>query len=62
MKSEGGRSRPCYLLPKAWLGEDSLWESASKLLHRFPKIIKLAERAHPGDRFLVPVSGAIKKM
>jgi hypothetical protein len=51
---------PIFFLKPAWT-HLPLWESASKLFHRFPEIIKLAEKAAPGDGFYVPVRGAIEK-
>src|ERR1700730_18009003 len=51
---------PIFFLKPAWT-HLPLWESASKLFHRFPEIIKLAEKAAPGDGFYVPVRGAIGK-
>jgi PIN like domain len=52
---------PIFFLKPAWT-HIPLWESASKLFHRFPEIIKLAQKATQGDGFLVPVSGVIKKI
>jgi hypothetical protein len=53
--------RPIYFLKPAWT-LIPLWESASKLFHRFPAIIKQSQNAAHGDGFLVPVSGVIKKI
>jgi PIN like domain len=52
---------PIFFLKHGWINIP-LWESASKLFHRFPEILKLAEKAGQGDAFLIPVTGAIKKM
>lgn len=46
-----------FFLKPGWTNL-SLWESASKLFHRFPEILKLAQKADLGDVFLVPVKGA----
>lgn len=47
---------PIFFLKPAWTHLPR-WESASKLFHRFPEILKLAEKANPGDAFMVPVKG-----
>jgi hypothetical protein len=59
--SEKLAGRPIFFLKPAWT-LIPLWESASKLFHRFPAIIKQAQNAAHGDGFLVPVSGVIKKI
>jgi hypothetical protein len=52
---------PIFFLKHGWTNI-GLWESASKLFHRFPEILKLAEKAARGDGFLIPLTGAIKKI
>ena len=47
---------PIFFLKHAWT-HLSGWESASKLFHRFPEILKLAEKAKRGDGFMIPVKG-----
>ena len=50
---------PIFFLKPAW-AHLPRWESASKLFHRFPEILRLAEKAKSEDGFLVPVKGAIE--
>jgi len=53
---------PIFFLKPAW-AHQAPWELASRLFHVFPDILKLAERAKPGDTFLVPFkSGKITKL
>jgi PIN like domain len=47
---------PIFFLKHAWTNVHG-WESASKLFHRFPEILKLAQKANPGDGFWVPIKG-----
>jgi PIN domain-containing protein len=47
---------PVFFLKHAWTHVHG-WESASKLFHRFPEILKLAQKANPGDGFKVPIKG-----
>lgn len=47
---------PIFFLKHAWMNLDG-WEQASKLFHRFPEGLRLAEKAKPGDGFMVPVRG-----
>jgi len=52
---------PMFFLNPGWRNLVR-WEFASKLFHRFPDIIKRAEKANRGDGFVIPVSGAITKL
>jgi len=51
---EGGH--PVFFLKHGWAHQRP-WEFASRLFHLFPAILKLAERAKPGDAFMVPFKG-----
>jgi len=48
---------PVFFLKPGWT-HIKLWDSASKLFRLFPDIVRLAEKAGPGDAFVVPVKGA----
>ena len=61
VKAWQAAGHPMFFLKKGWMSLPS-WESASKLFHHFPEIIKLAAKANPGDAFLVPLSGKIEKL
>ena len=50
---------PIFFFKKAWL-KQLFWEQASRLCHLFPQIMKLANRARPGDAYLVPFKGKIE--
>jgi hypothetical protein len=53
---------PIFFLKHAWMHING-WEQASKLFHRFPDILKLAQKASNGDAFMVPIRGEkIEKM
>jgi hypothetical protein len=52
---------PIFFLKPGWT-HLSGWESASKLFHHFPEIIKLAQKAKRGDGFRVPMKGVIEKI
>ena len=47
---------PIFFLKDAWTHLPG-WESASKLFHRFPDILKLAQKAKQGDAFMITVKG-----
>ena len=51
---------PIFFLKPAWTHLQR-WEAASKLFHRFPEILKLSQKAKPGDGFFVPLKGGIEK-
>jgi hypothetical protein len=50
---------PIFFLKPGWTHLPR-WDSASKLFHRFPEILKLAQKAKPGDGFFVPIKGVIE--
>ncbi len=50
---------PIFFLKNAW-SQQPFWEQASRLFHLFPDILKRAERARPGEAFMVPFKGKIE--
>jgi len=47
---------PTFFLKAHWVHQPP-WEQASRLFHLFPEILKRAERARPGDAFVVSFKG-----
>jgi hypothetical protein len=47
------------LFPQAGWTNIEFWPQVQKLARSFPDIIQLAQRANPGDSFVVSVNGKI---
>lgn len=50
---------PIFFFKHSWL-QQTFWLQASRLFHLFPEILRHAQKARPGDSFLVPFKGKIE--